>query len=240
MKAGPQPESTNGLDPEQALTAFSDPEVVKQLEGLAEFRDKLVAGEQPCRHRLYWRLRAALEEEFLARLRSGELRATGWFLPRSERSAREVVNPGLWEVLDLDFEFSFASDEGQAIKIDRVLVDLCGSETFEEHEAAAPAGTDAGVVQPASGFVHSDDYKHIELGEHAYTFGDFAAGALRELYEARDTNLGWLSGKQILVKIGAGGLHLPDLFKNHTSPSWTLLIEGDGRGSYRLRRDHDR
>lgn len=227
-KAAPNGER-DALDLEEALLAFCDPAAVKEMLAYEDARDRTVSGQVPCRRRIYWSLRQPLEGEFVRQLRSGELVATGFELPLTGSSRREVIDPELWEMLEPDFDFGMACFEN--LKFDRVQVSCSGAGKSYICEPTASPDEDGAISE----LRHSPDFSHVEMGEDRFTFGDCAAAVVAQLHEGRRSGLGWVSGKTLLQKAGSKSMSLPDLFKNHKAPSWKLLIEADGRGSYRFR-----
>jgi hypothetical protein len=65
-----------------------------------------------------------------------------------------------------------------------------------------------------------------------YRFTPTQAKVLRFLHDAALSGSAWQSGKAVLAAIGSNSLKLGDLFKRR--PEWRNLVEGNGRGLYRL------
>jgi hypothetical protein len=59
-------------------------------------------------------------------------------------------------------------------------------------------------------------------------------GIMRRLHEASRTEEPWLAGKRLLADCGYQSNWLGDVFKRHRNPSWRELIQGNGKGSFRL------
>jgi len=65
-----------------------------------------------------------------------------------------------------------------------------------------------------------------------YGFTPTQARVLQFLHDAALGGAPWQSGKAVLAAVGSHSLKLGDLFKRR--PEWRNLVEGNGRGLYRL------
>jgi hypothetical protein len=84
----------------------------------------------------------------------------------------------------------------------------------------------------AAGFVHSPDYRIVQLGGEIYSLGQYQAAVVRILHEAALAGHAWCKGVDILAEIDCNTLRMSDLFKS--KPGWRRLIESNSRGMYRL------
>ena len=76
------------------------------------------------------------------------------------------------------------------------------------------------------------DYSDFWYNGRRYRFTPTQARVLRFLADAVASGRPWQSGKAALAASGSDSLKLGDLFKRR--PEWRDLVEGDGRGLYRL------
>jgi hypothetical protein len=91
----------------------------------------------------------------------------------------------------------------------------------------APASSD-----PCPGFVHSPDYRMVQIAGATFSLGVFQAAVVKILHHAALQGNPWCSGVAILAEIECSTLRMSDLFKSKRG--WRTLIESNSRGMYRL------
>jgi hypothetical protein len=82
-------------------------------------------------------------------------------------------------------------------------------------------------------FAHSAGYREVTIKGHRITLGPRQADVVRQLHEAALTGSPWRNGKELLMKAGSESTRMHDLFKSKGA-DWSLLIDSDRRGLYRL------
>jgi hypothetical protein len=207
---------------EAALRDFSDPDGIRYMDEFKQFARRppvmFTGGDPDFDGHLEWRKRRSpLEQEFLAMLRRGELVATGLAHPVTLSTKREIIPSHLWDVLTPDFETSEA--KGAGLHIVRVEV---------SRGAATPDGVSTGLPE----FTHNADYSRVTIRHHVFDLSGGLTNVVRLLHEASMTADPWRNGKKLLESAGYDSMFLGDVFKRH--PDWRELIEGNGRGLYRL------
>ena len=93
--------------------------------------------------------------------------------------------------------------------------------------SAAPASPG-----PCPGFVHSPDYRMVQIAGETFSLGAYQAAVVRILHQAALAGNPWCSGIAILAEIECSTLRMSDLFKSKRG--WRRLIESNSRGMYRL------
>lgn len=93
--------------------------------------------------------------------------------------------------------------------------------------SAAPEPTD-----PCPGFVHSPDYRMVQIAGETFSLGAYQAAVVRILHHAALRGSPWCNGVAILAEIECSTLRMSDLFKSKRG--WRTLIESNSRGMYRL------
>jgi len=81
-------------------------------------------------------------------------------------------------------------------------------------------------------FIHSLDYRHIQLSHHHFRLGDVQAKIVEHLHSAAVSNNPWVHGKTLIDVSGSNAVRLRDIFKH--KKNWRKLILSDDRGYYRL------
>lgn len=87
-------------------------------------------------------------------------------------------------------------------------------------------------VKPAGAFHTSADYQSVRCNGRDFRLGPIQAQVVRILQSAALRGEPWQSGKAVLAKAGSRSLKMADVFKS--KKDWPLLIESNGRGSYRI------
>ncbi|MCO6361590.1 hypothetical protein [Paracoccus sp. 08] len=112
-------------------------------------------------------------------------------------------------------------------KLDLVL----RREERDRLEAEIGFGAAAGVGRNG-GFHASADYQIVRCNGREFRLGPIQAQVVRILHAAASRGEPWQSGKVVLAAAGSRSLKMSDIFKS--KQNWSLLIESNGRGAYRL------
>jgi hypothetical protein len=221
-----------GLALETAVQKWGDPLLFAEMQEYSEWspplgfsKDHPLAGTYPPKHREYGRRRDVVEADFLEKLQRGELAGSG-ILSGARR--REVIDPSLWDVLDLDFDSDSVGGNG--------LV-------FGSVEYFAPSAVPLNIPPPlpdwlaegsaqTASFIADASYRHVTINNVAFVLSPLRAKIVRLLDEARLRGEEWQQGIDLLNGAGSRQLKLIDVFKN--LEGWKHLIQSDGSGGYRL------
>lgn len=116
--------------------------------------------------------------------------------------------------------------------LDEVFVLRSDQEDFEKryYLTIAPMQPKRPVADTA--FIHSADYRHVQIGGHRLVLGDVQALVVQHLHRASTTSQPWVHGKTLIEISGANADRLRDIFRS--KKNWRKLIESDDRGYYRL------
>jgi hypothetical protein len=101
---------------------------------------------------------------------------------------------------------------------------------FDRERIAEVARTAFSTPDSMDDFWHSPRYDTVRLRGVEFRLGPIRREVVRKLHEASKTDQPWVLGKMLLPDPTK---RMVDTFKN-LKPSWRLLIESDGRRSYRL------
>lgn len=233
-----------GAPLEEALRRTSDPEEYGRSLALSSQWAEHPAKNSPECNSLRTqseRLRSRLEAAFLEMLISGDLVANGFRHPINPDSRRTQIAADLWEVLEIDFMASEAHGAGLRMIRIEVLKPAINMERlhrmtpFRLEPIPDAAGMTVASALRRPKLSHNADFSVVTLGDATFKFGAASANVVRILHENVDKVGGWMHGKALMNEAGAVGTKVGDLFKRHEDPSWEMLIEGDGRGHYRLR-----
>jgi hypothetical protein len=155
-----------------------------------------------------------------------------------ERDAHEVLKTGATEVHCFyappgrylcrpDHASTFAVQTRDLLILYTELQRLKALLGHESAASAAPASPD-----PCTGFVHSPDYRMVQIAGETFSLGAYQAAVVRILHLAALAGNPWCSGVAILAEIECSTLRMSDLFKSKRG--WRRLIESNSRGMYRL------
>lgn len=97
----------------------------------------------------------------------------------------------------------------------------------QSEASPAPAPPDS-----CPGFVHSQDYRIVQIAGEIFSLGVYQAAVVKILHQAALAGTPWCNGVAILGEIDCSTLRMSDLFKSKRG--WRRLIESNGRGMYRL------
>jgi hypothetical protein len=89
------------------------------------------------------------------------------------------------------------------------------------------------AAAPTARFVHSTDYRLVELNGETFHLGEFQARIVQKLHEGLLSGSPWQNGKQLLSAAGSQSTRIHDLFKSQGA-RWARLVVSNGRGLYRL------
>lgn len=156
-----------------------------------------------------------------------------------DRDAHEILKMGTAEI------HHFHAPEGRycccrggtefitVTKMD-LLVRLSERECLEQRlrRQSVTADPSEQPPQPAAGFIHSPDYRMVQIAGETFSLGVYQAAVVRILHEAALAGTPWCEGVAILAEIGCSTLRMSDLFKSKRG--WRRLIESNSRGMYRL------
>jgi hypothetical protein len=228
---------------EEALRHWCDQEAVARCLEYARFswRLPIIVPDSPptpyeIGHDEWWRRRKPLEEEFMRKLRRGELIATALDIPLRADSRRQEISPELWRVLEPDFDENSAA--GGGLKI--IEIEIAEPKPIPNENASPPLADpinpdrqgNAGPQQVE--FEHAADYDWVRIRGQSFTLSPLQAAVVRRLHAANQRGIAWVRTKLVLTEAGSKSFKLSDVFKARRGPSWDELIESDGRGRCRL------
>ena len=155
-----------------------------------------------------------------------------------ERDAHEVLKTGATEVHCFhappgrylcrpDHASTFAVQKRDLLIRDTELQRLKALLGHQPEAPATPAAPD-----PCPGFVHSPDYRMVQIAGETFSLGAYQAAVVRILHHAALQGSPWCSGVAILAEIECSTLRMSDLFKSKRG--WRRLIGSNSRGMYRL------
>ena len=131
------------------------------------------------------------------------------------------------------FQLPDSSDDIRA-SVDELLVLLDEKHRFEQ-EIDLSSARGSAMEAPTGPELVEIDFRNVLIDGKSYTFGPIQAAILHQLYMASADGKEWLVGKRLLHEVGSESFSLSNVFKH--KPVWRRVIESDGRGRYRLRRD---
>lgn len=155
-----------------------------------------------------------------------------------ERDAHEVLKTGATEVdcfhappgrylCRPDNSSPFAVQSRDLLIRDTELQRLKALLGQQPVASAASAPSD-----PRAGFVHSPDYRMVQIAGETFSLGAYQAAVVKILHHAALQGSPWCNGVAILAEIECSTLRMSDLFKSKRG--WRTLIESNSRGMYRL------
>ncbi|MBN8995163.1 MAG: hypothetical protein J0H94_08045 [Rhizobiales bacterium] len=225
-----------GISMDQALARWSDPIA---YAGMKEYEDaeqsrSTSAGNSPyeLRHREFVKYQDKVERSFRQAMAEG--RAVMSSITRFA-NGRRAVEPSLWDVLDLIFEFDEVNGDGRTY----TRPEFFDPAAIPKNIGTVPAWLmnlhlqAVGVAAGASGFSHDPTYTHVKLAGRQFVLGTLQAHVVRVLHEAVEKGAPWVHGKVLLAQAGSTSSNIGTLFKSQ--PAWKELIDSDGKGTYRLR-----
>lgn len=222
-----------GLDPDGALKKWSgDARFAQlvQLSGTAEppSEDRAhVIIRDPRVLRDYQNCRAAAEKDFYDQLSDAQIIGSGI---ADGGHGRIPIDPTLWDILEIDYEFYEANGEDRSFK----KVEFFALSAVPLNIRTIPKWLDDLLGQQGyNSFRHTEDYRHVCLHGIDYVLSPLLAKIVRILHLARlEDGHGWRNGKQVLELAGSAQLKMSDALKDRKDSK--ALIQSDGKGMFRL------
>jgi hypothetical protein len=217
----------DGLSLEEALKKYSPPAQYAEVQHLKELMDDAAEYNQVryARLKLRWRqIREPLEAAFRQELESGKFILCGsvrdgdfnfWGIQETSWNA---IDPRWLRGAVIEYEFN------------TVRYDLSH---YEDVRVSGVTPAAQSCEAPDRAFRQEANYRRVWLNGQYYQLGEKQAKVVKVLHQAQANNEGgWCEGKLLLAAAGSDSMRLNDLFKRKPG-----LIESDGRGLYRLRRE---
>ena len=155
-----------------------------------------------------------------------------------ERDAHEVLKTGATEVQCFHAplgRYLCRPDHASALPVQTrdLLIRDTELQRLKAQLGHQPAASTAPVSpDPCPGFVHSPDYRMVQIAGETFSLGAYQAAVVRILHHAAQQGSPWCNGVAILAEIECSTLRMSDLFKSKRG--WRRLIESNSRGMYRL------
>lgn len=86
--------------------------------------------------------------------------------------------------------------------------------------------------RPPDGFIATNDYRYVKLGDQEFHLGDIQARIVQMLHDASQSHKPWVHGKTLLHESASNAIRIRDIFKS--KKNWRDLILSNDRGYYRL------
>ena len=244
-----------GLPPEEALERWSDLAAYAAMREYWDARSEglviIVPSTPPsARYEAYRKLRRPLEEQFHARLRDGELLVSAMAKNPDPTSARTLIDPEefrrckiAWDTLvgpvlsgPLSMD-SLEIFEPPGIPRNVRVVQQWYWDIYEPDQGR-PTGSAPGRLRAEdeiAGFHHHAGYRHVRIDGVGFMLTRTQANIVRQLHEAHlQGDDPWRYGPTLLGNARSNSMQLFQVFRRHTDPHWSILIESNGRGWYRL------
>jgi hypothetical protein len=224
-----------GLGAADALKKWSDVEQFARLIELSGDPESPSGGyasntiRDDLKLREYTRIRDALEQAFIELLTDGIIIGSG-IAPGSV--GREPIEPGLWDVLEIDYDL-FGDANGEHHEFEKVeFFDLA---SVPLNVRTIPKWLDDLLGDEGdNAFRHSPDYSHIVLHGISYALSQMWRDIVRVLHSAYlEDRHGWREGKRVLADAGSLQNKMGDVIRDRKDGD--AIIESDGKGMYRLR-----
>jgi hypothetical protein len=222
-----------GLDPDSAFKKWSDDAQflrLVELSGVAEpppdDRAHVIIRD-PAKLRDYQNCRAATEKAFQEQLFDAQIIGSG--IPDGG-SGRTPIDPSLWDILEINYEFYEANGEDCNFK----KLEFFARSAVPLNIRTIPKWLDDLLGQHGyNSFRHTEDYRHVCLHGIDYALSPLLANIVRILHLARlEDGHGWRNGKQVLELAGSTQLKMNDALKDRKDSK--ALIQSDGKGMFRL------
>lgn len=222
-----------GLDPDSAFKKWLSNARLAQLvelSGAAEppTEDRAhVIIRDPTVLRDYQNCRAAAEKVFNEQLSDAQIIGSG--IPDGG-SGRIPIDPSLWDILEIDYEFYEAVGEDRNFK----KLEFFQLSAVPLNIRTTPKWLDDLLGQHGyNSFRHTEDYRHVALHGIDYALSPLLAKIVRILHLARlEDGHGWRNGKQVLELAGSTQLKMNDVLKDRKDSK--ALIQSDGKGMFCL------
>lgn len=240
-----------GLPPEEALERWSDPEAYAAMLEYRAHRTYFIDLDDPYtdpRAAEYERRRRPLERDFSERLQRGELLATAIPENADPTASRTLLDPEI-------FSHNSIAWMGDAVhppfgtRLDHVeifeppgvprnvrIIPQWYWDNYEPGTAASEPTSpeEAGASREESGFRHDAGYRHVQIRGFEFNLTRTQAKIVEQLHEAYLRDDPWQYGPALLGEARSNSMQLFQIFRRQRSPHWSLLIDSDGRGYYRL------
>lgn len=118
------------------------------------------------------------------------------------------------------------------VRVQDVVVLQADQETFEQRYQLSTVAMHPKRPATDFQFIHSPDYRHIQLSQQHFRLGDVQAKIVEHLHSAAASSQQWVHGKTLIDVSGSNAMRLRDIFKH--KKNWRKLILSDDRGYYRL------
>ena len=118
------------------------------------------------------------------------------------------------------------------VRVQDVIVLQSDREAFEQRYQLSTLAIHPKRPPVNSQFIHSEDYRHIQLGPQHFRLGDVQAKIVEHLHSAAVTVQPWVHGKTLIDISGSNAVRMRDIFKH--KKNWRKLILSDDRGYYKL------
>ena len=246
--AAPVPRPRSGLEPEEALARWSDPQAYQAMREYWDARQPVSAANpanptpRVLRYMEYARRRKPLEAALHRKLASGELAASVLPVFRTAQATRQVVHPATCHDAEIDWEFdeivglNLRLEETEIFDPRSVPLNVWDLPSWFPEAFGLLAGHGAAGAAPRTpGFRHSANYRQVPLGNVEFALSVAQSRVVRALHEALRNDDPWMSGRDLLAAANSESEKLAQLFRR-LQPHWSLLIESDRKGMYRLLR----
>lgn len=213
-----------GIEAEEALRRWSEPSAYQAMIECSDAARTISTGDVSQRHLEYGRRRQIVESAFIDLLKRGTVIASGI---EKYATGREVIEPSLWEVLEINYELD---------DIDGEHCHYRSAEFFEASDIPLNILNRPdwiATLVPDVTFTADPDYRNVTLAGRRYELGAKQALVVRKLHDGLKAENPWVSGKELLEAAGSEAAKIRDLFKSQAR--WEDLIESDRKGRYRLR-----
>lgn len=118
------------------------------------------------------------------------------------------------------------------VRVQDVVVLQADQQAFEQRYQLSTVAVHPKRPPIEPRFIHSHDYRHVQLCQHRFRFGDVQAKIVEHLHSAAASNQPWVHGKTLIDVSGSNAVRMRDIFKH--KKNWRQLITSDDRGYYRL------
>lgn len=118
------------------------------------------------------------------------------------------------------------------VRVQDVVILQADQEVFEQRYQLSNVAMHPKRPHNQSGFIHSCDYRHVQLSHHRFRLGDVQAKIIEHLHSAALSSQPWVHGKTLIDVSGSNAVRMRDIFKH--KKNWRYLILSDNRGYYRL------
>lgn len=238
-----------GLPPEEALERWSDPVAYAAMREYWAYRSCFFVGApQDPRELEYERRRRPLEQSFYKRLQDGELLATAIPQDADPTASRTLLDPEVFSHGNLSWNTdTIYRRSGSALGFLEVFeppgvprnVRIIPQWYWDMYEPAPAASQPLASEKPGMsgkepGFRHDAGYRHVYIRGVEFKLTRTQAKIVEQLHEAHLRDDPWQYGPALLAEARSSSMQLGQVFRRQRSPHWSLLIESDGRGYYRL------